>query len=585
MHLRASRRTTSIERGRGGRALVGPLLTAIGLSLLGFVLVGVSGGQPAAAADPTTAPFVLGKHVYDNGRVLSSASAANAEALAAHVEAQGGGRVVIYTAADSFSIPSTLAQDWDVDGLLMTADSSSGSLAIGHTLKRRLNADQFEVIDGNSSPGPPTTESWILSTLARADGLLSGTHVFDGAGALDANGKQQAETTAINLGNQLGVRVYVDIAIGGSDPSADAFFNGAHLSTDFTARTLIIALAVSDHRIGGFIDSTTDIWGSYDLSSPWSSSRSIENEVATNGDDQAAILAAINAVQKPPLIPLDAIPWIVFVVVVVVFSVTAPFLWGPWLIRKLSGVSGPIKGGIASDAFIESIADTGVTVTMPSVGPDAPDYKFTLQVTPIAGGAPYQVVTKALVPRLYVPMVVPGARVGVLIDPTDPQRVSIDFSRINQASLGGYGSSRIEAISPGGINMSFDASGQPDGSDVAALLGGVRNGTVNQIKGSAAHLLATGTHGTAVITTAMPLGKTVRDINPEAEAAHLNDPMWLFTVEVSLAGQTPFPAVFGHMVPVDKLVTVGPGVKLAVAVDPDNRNQAVAIDWAKSPIV
>ena len=120
--------------------------------------------------------------------------------------------------------------------------------------------------------------------------------------------------------------------------------------------------------------------------------------------------------QKPPLISTDAIPVIVFVVVVVLFSVTAPFLWGPWLIKKLSGVSGPIKGGVASDAVIESIADTGVTVSMPSVGPEAPDYKFTLQVTPIGGGAPYQVVSTALVPRIYVPMVVPGARVGVVIE-------------------------------------------------------------------------------------------------------------------------------------------------------------------------
>jgi hypothetical protein len=132
--------------------------------------------------------------------------------------------------------------------------------------------------------------------------------------------------------------------------------------------------------------------------------------------------------------------------------------------------------------------------------------------------------------------------------------------------------------------MNFDASGQPSGSDLAALAGGVRSGSIRQIRGSAAQLLATGTHGTAVITTAMPLGKTVRDVNPAAEASHLNDPMWLFTVEVSLAGQSPFPAVFGHRVPVDKVALVAPGVKLAVAVDEADKNQDVAIDWDKSPI-
>jgi len=61
--------------------------------------------------------------------------------------------------------------------------------------------------------------------------------------------------------------------------------------------------------------------------------------------------------------------------------------------------------------------------------------------------------------------------------------------------------------------------------------------------------------------------------------------MWLFTIEVSLAGEQPFPAVFGHRVPTDKVVAVAPGVKLAVAVNQANKNQEVAIDWDKSPIV
>jgi hypothetical protein len=585
MPWRASGRTSPTARRRRGRALAKPLLTAIGLSLLGFALIGISGAPPAGAADPTTAPFVNGKHVYDNGDILSAQSAATAEVLAAHIQAQGGGRVAIYTAADTFNIPSTLATDWKVDGILITADANSGSLTIGSTLKGKLSTGQFKLIDGDSSPGQATTESWILDTLARIDAFVSGTHIADGAGALDTNGKQQAETAAVNLGNQLGVTVYVDIAIGGSDPSADAFFNGADLSDAFSTKTLVLALAVSGHTIGGYIDSTSDVWDTYKQTSPWSSN-TIENEAAPNGDNQAAILAAINAVQKPPLIPTDAIPVIIFVVVVVLLSVTAPFLWGPWLIRKIGGISGPIKGGVPSDAVIESIADTGVTVSMPSVGPEAPDYKFTLQVTPIGGGAPYQVVAKALVPRIYVPMVVPGARIGVVIDPANPQKVSIDFSRLNQAPMTGVVSvaAGTGSTPPGGFNMSFDAGGQPAAGDVAALVGGVRSGTVNQIKGSAAHLLAIGTHGTAVITTAMPLGKSVRDVNPAAEESHLNDPMWLFTVEVSLAGLAPFPAVFGHRVPIDKVASVAPGVKLAVAVDPANKNQDVAIDWDKSPI-
>jgi hypothetical protein len=120
--------------------------------------------------------------------------------------------------------------------------------------------------------------------------------------------------------------------------------------------------------------------------------------------------------------------------------------------------------------------------------------------------------------------------------------------------------------------------------DVSAVATGVRSGEVKTTRGSADELLATGTHGTAVVTTAMPLGKTVRDINPAADPSRLNDPVWLFTVEVTLAGQAPFPAVFGHRVPLAKLGAVAPGVKLAVAVNEANKNQEVAIDWDKSPV-
>jgi len=135
-----------------------------------------------------------------------------------------------------------------------------------------------------------------------------------------------------------------------------------------------------------------------------------------------------------------------------------------------------------------------------------------------------------------------------------------------------------------GLDFQFDADGRPAAGQVNAVVGAVASGQMRTIKGKADEILATGTHGTAVITTASPLGKTVRDINPNADPSRLNDPMWLFTVEVSLAGQEPFPAVFGHRVPLAKLATVAPGVRLAVAVNPANRSSEVAIDWDRSPL-
>ena len=258
-----------------------------------------------------------------------------------------------------------------------------------------------------------------------------------------------------------------------------------------------------------------------------------------------------------------------------------------FLMRKMTGIEGPIKNGVPSDALIEGISDTGTTISSPSVGPEAPVYELTLQVTPIGGaGAPFEAVVKAAIPRLYIPMVLPGARIGVMIDPLNPTKVSPDFSRIGAAAApaGMPGAVNMTAAGPGGFNMNFDASGQPGAGQVAAVATGVRSGEVQTIKGSADQLLATGAHGTATVTTAMPLGKTVRDINPAADPSRLDDPVWIFTVEVTLPGQAPFPAGFGHRVPIAKLAAVAPGVTLSVAVNEANKNQEVAIDWDKSPL-
>jgi hypothetical protein len=260
-----------------------------------------------------------------------------------------------------------------------------------------------------------------------------------------------------------------------------------------------------------------------------------------------------------------------------------------FLVRKLTGTTEAVKNGVPSDSIITGIADTGTTISSPSAGPEAPVYKLTLQVKPMGGaGAPYQVEIKEAIPRLYVPMILPGAPLGVFIDPVNPQHVSPDWSRVGAYAAPLAGGAPNGGVSltaaPGGFNMDFDASGRPADGEVAAVATGVRSGQVNTIKGSADQLLASGTRGTAVITTAMPLGKTVRDINPAADPSRLNDPVWIFTVECDVPGQGQFPAVFGHRVPLAKLAAVAPGVKLNVAVNLANKNQEVAIDWDTSPI-
>jgi hypothetical protein len=209
-------------------------------------------------------------------------------------------------------------------------------------------------------------------------------------------------------------------------------------------------------------------------------------------------------------------------------------------------------------------------------------------------------------------MVMPGMRLGVKVDPTNPMRVVPDWNRLNAPALDSTGDAAgagagartvtmtfdgapaggggLLAAGAGGWagaapTLSFDANGVPSAGGVESLVGAVRGGTVPTIRGSAATILATGTHGTAVITTAMPLGKTAGEINPAIDPSQAHDPVWVFTVEVALAGQAPFPAVFGHRVPSAKVGQIAPGVRLSVAVDPENQYQDVAIDWDKSPLV
>jgi hypothetical protein len=76
--------------------------------------------------------------------------------------------------------------------------------------------------------------------------------------------------------------------------------------------------------------------------------------------------------------------------------------------------------GIAADATVVQIWDTGVTVNNdPVVG-------FVLDVTPSDGRPPFQAKTRALVSRLDVPRVQPGAHLRVMFDPRDTTRVAMD---------------------------------------------------------------------------------------------------------------------------------------------------------------
>ncbi|HEX7491929.1 MAG TPA: hypothetical protein VF337_09540, partial [Candidatus Limnocylindrales bacterium] len=99
---------------RGSRAAAIKLISAMAVVLASFVAVALLGARPVAAARPTATPFPTitpGRHVYDYGNLFSPKAVSIAESLAAKIEAEGGGRVVVYT-ADMMALPdeATLAK-------------------------------------------------------------------------------------------------------------------------------------------------------------------------------------------------------------------------------------------------------------------------------------------------------------------------------------------------------------------------------------------------------------------------------------------------------------------------------------------
>lgn len=264
--------------------------------------------------------------------------------------------------------------------------------------------------------------------------------------------------------------------------------------------------------------------------------------------------------------PVDLVMAFVFVGIIV--------LVGLFVVRSVGSMvadTGRIKNGLQGTALIESIAETGVTISTPSIGPEAPVYKFGLLVSAPGTAAPYRVETRQAVPRIQIPFAVPGARVPVDIDPKKATVVKISWARHAHGGVAGSG-----------MTVTF-ANGVPVSGE-AELVEAVRDGSMPTETGSAAELLMSGTRAQAVITTAMPLGKRAGDVNPRIDPALADDPIWLFTVKVEAPGMPAFPAMFGHRVPKDRLSSVAPGMRLAVAFNPANPSQEVAIDWIESPV-
>lgn len=138
---------------------------------------------------------------------------------------------------------------------------------------------------------------------------------------------------------------------------------------------------------------------------------------------------------KPDQVQPFVITLLLFIFGTIAVTTIAIVLAVRFLLHRLGYGAAPIVNGVPGSAVIESIADTGVTMSAPGVGAYAPRYRLGLSVTPADGlGVPYPVEVTSIIPRIYAPMIVPGARISVIIDPANSNNVRIDFSRLGRLS-------------------------------------------------------------------------------------------------------------------------------------------------------
>jgi hypothetical protein len=138
-----------------------------------------------------------------------------------------------------------------------------------------------------------------------------------------------------------------------------------------------------------------------------------------------------------PADPTQVQPFVISLLAFIFGSIALTFLVillvVRYVLRKLGATTTPIANGVPADAIIETIADTGFTASAPGLGANSPRYRLGLQVIPADQfSSPYRVEITTFIPRIYTPQIVPGARIGVVVDPTNPSKVMLDLARLGR---------------------------------------------------------------------------------------------------------------------------------------------------------
>jgi hypothetical protein len=211
---------------------------------------------------------------------------------------------------------------------------------------------------------------------------------------------------------------------------------------------------------------------------------------------------------------------------------------------RLAGFDKRLRStGVAGTATVTSIRSLGVRVN----GDPVLELGLDVDVISHAG---FSTTIRQRVP-LFWGHLTPGARVGVVVDPADRQRLAIDWD----ATVEGP-----PATTP--MAVTVDAP-LPDPSPFR----------------DAEHLLRVGRSARAVIISMTDAGDMSELGLVEVGSERDDDRLFVVDMEVQQAGLDPYEVRVAHRVPEHLLGRVGPRTRVRVAVDRDD-DHAVAIDWS-----
>ncbi len=222
------------------------------------------------------------------------------------------------------------------------------------------------------------------------------------------------------------------------------------------------------------------------------------------------------------------------------------------------------ESGVPGYGVLLGMRDTHV-----SFGGEGLSQTFVVELTlevHANGLEPYQATVKHRVRMLELGQLQVGAKIGVVVDPDDPQTVAVatpdmaaKFQQAGMQTMGGQPSPAAVPPSPAPVPTPQPQPFQPMPAQPAEA-----QGISQQAQGQdpeTQRILATGVQGVATILAVRDTGMSIGGDDPLYYIADLD-------LQIDVEGRAPYQATVRHAIQRLQIAQMVPGVRLAVKVDP-----------------